>query len=197
MIDNSPIFRPNMAGLVSCLLKGVQLTNFCSNNLSNTISVLGTLSQVRFKSKVKPKPTRPWTGTNHYNHKALQEWWDWDGCGPYKYRHHHYPNNITLRDVQRRRIFKRLHFERASRENIIDNDILPAEIQDIAGQEIQDLPYDSATWRPNMRCCVTGRARGHYKEYRVSRFIFRAEADHNRVSGVQRAFWLYNTKIEP
>ncbi len=28
-----------------------------------------------------------------------------------------------------------------------DNDILPAEIQDIAGQEIQDLPYDSATWR--------------------------------------------------
>ncbi len=26
----------------------------------------------------------------------MQEWWDWDGFGPYKYRHHHYPNNILL-----------------------------------------------------------------------------------------------------
>jgi hypothetical protein len=48
----------------------------------------------------------------------MQEWWDWDGFGPYKYRHHHYPNNITLRDVQRRRIFKRLHGER-ERINLI------------------------------------------------------------------------------
>jgi hypothetical protein len=48
----------------------------------------------------------------------VQEWWDWDGLGPYKYRHHHYPNNITLRDVQRRRIFKRLHGER-TRINLI------------------------------------------------------------------------------
>ena len=44
---------------------------------------------------------------------GVQEWWDWDGLGPYKYRHHHYPNNITLRDVQRRRIFKKLHGERS------------------------------------------------------------------------------------
>ncbi len=26
----------------------------------------------------------------------MQEWWDWDGFGPYKYRHHHYPNNIPI-----------------------------------------------------------------------------------------------------
>jgi hypothetical protein len=26
---------------------------------------------------------------------VMQEWWDWDGFGPYKYWHHHYPNNIT------------------------------------------------------------------------------------------------------
>jgi hypothetical protein len=27
---------------------------------------------------------------------VVQEWWDWGGFGPYKYRHHHHPNNILL-----------------------------------------------------------------------------------------------------
>ena len=44
---------------------------------------------------------------------------------------------------------------------------------------------------------VTGRARGIFHQYRVSRFIYRAEADYNRLSGVQRAKWLINTKIDP
>ena len=64
----------------------------------------------------KPHPVPEKVGINRYKHKALQvrdtisgviilypalqEWWDWDGFGPYKYRHHHYPNNITCRDVQ-------------------------------------------------------------------------------------------------
>ena len=32
-----------------------------------------------------------------------------------------------------------------------------------------DLPYDSSEHRPNFRCVVTGRARGNYPEFRVSR----------------------------
>ena len=44
---------------------------------------------------------------------------------------------------------------------------------------------------------MTGRARGVFHQYRVSRFIYRAEADYNRLSGVQRAQWLINTKIDP
>ena len=63
------------------------------------------------------------------------------------------------------------------------------------------------------RCVVTGRSRGVYRDFRVSRFIFRfeesslwisfnfffcrQEADYNRVSGVQRAHWTHNTKIDP
>ena len=59
------------------------------------------------------------------NSKPVQEWWDWDGFGKYKFRHHKYPNNPTLRDVQRRRIFKIFAEERLRVNSIFRNEILP------------------------------------------------------------------------
>jgi len=130
--------------------------------------------------------------------KPLQEWWDWDGFGPYKYRHHHYPRNITLRDVQRRRIFKQHHRERELTRSIYLNDLLPKELQEKAREKVVwEIPLDADKIRPNFRCVVTGRSKGVYRDFRVSRFIFRQEADYNRVSGVQRAHWTHNTKIQP
>merc|ERR1711974_205107 len=130
--------------------------------------------------------------------KPLQEWWDWDGFGPYKYRHHHYPRNITLRDVQRRRIFKQHHRERGLVRSVYMNDLLPKELQEKAREKVVwEIPLDADKIRPNFRCVVSGRSRGVYRDFRVSRFIFRQEADYNRVSGVQRAHWTHNTKIQP
>ena len=37
--------------------------------------------------------------------------------------------------------------------------------------------------RLNRRCSVTGKARGNFHQLRVSRFVFRNEADYNKVSG--------------
>ena len=122
----------------------------------------------------KPHPVPEKVGINPYKYQALQEWWDWDGKGPYKYRHHHYPNNITCRDVQRRRIFKKFHGEREKLNAIIRNDLLPKELQENAWREKHfKLPLDSSDLRPNFRCVVTGRGRGNYDDFRVSRFIFR------------------------
>ena len=57
---------------------------------------------------------------------SIQEWDEWDGFGGYKYKHHYMPNNITQRDVQRRRILKN-HAEQRLRVNCIRKaDILPA-----------------------------------------------------------------------
>ena len=47
------------------------------------------------------------------------------------------------------------------------------------------------------RCAITGRARGIWHQFRVSRMVVRQEADYNRLSGVQRAKWLYNTHLDP
>ena len=132
-----------------------------------------------------------------FQDKKVQEWDDWDGFGRYKYKPHYMPTNITNRDVQRRRILKQ-HAEERLRVNCIRKaDVLPKEIRKLADAEIHEVPRASSITNVNRRCTVTGRARGIFHQYRVSRFIFRAEADYNRLSGVQRAQWLTNTKIDP
>jgi len=77
------------------------------------------------------------------------------------------------------------------------NDILPQELRELARVQIHDVPRDSAITRINRRCAITGRARGIFHQFRVSRFMFRAQADYNKVSGVKRAKWMYSTHLEP
>lgn len=130
--------------------------------------------------------------------KPIQEWWDWDGIGRYKYRSHDYPNNMTLRDVQRRRIFARHAQDRLRLNCIIRNDILPVELRQLADKQKQtELPRPSSIYFINRRCTITGRPRGVFHQFRVSRFIFRQEADYNKVSGCQRAFWIKGVDIDP
>lgn len=129
--------------------------------------------------------------------KPVQEWWDWDGFGRYKSRRHGFPVNMMLRDVQKRRIFEKHNEERIKINAIWKNDILPKELRELAYRQIQDHPRDSTVLRINRRCAVTGRPRGIFHQFRVSRFIFRQEADANRVSGAQRAFWLKGIDVKP
>lgn len=70
-------------------------------------------------------------------------------------------------------------------------------MRDLAREEIHKVPRDSAITRVNRRCAITGRARGVFHQFRVSRFVFRNEADYNKVSGVQRAIWIKSIHIDP
>lgn len=155
--------------------------------------------------------------------KEIQGWYEWDGFGPYKYRAHRYPNNFTLRDVQRRRIFQKHAKERMLINTIRKNDILPKaskqlgigdpvakapglftsllflsqDLRRLADQEIVKVPRDSSITRPVRCCTLTGRRRGIFHQFRVSRIAFRMQADYNKVSGVQRAHWMYGIHIKP
>lgn len=104
---------------------------------------------------------------------------------------------MMLRDVQKRRIFEKFHEERVKINAIWKNNILPKEIRDLAYSHVQKVPRDSTVLRINRRCTVTGRARGIFHQFRVSRFIFRHEADYNKISGARRANWLTNIEIKP
>merc|ERR1712179_317636 len=114
----------------------------------------------------------------------MGDWWDWNGFGPYKKRPHEYPNGMTLKDLQRRRIFKEFAEERLRINCIRKADILPQEIRTLANKEIHDVPRDSSITRLNRRCSITGRPRGIFHQFRVSRMIFRQQADYNKLSGV-------------
>ncbi|CAB4061964.1 KARS [Lepeophtheirus salmonis] len=119
------------------------------------------LIPVRFRSSRKklrrPKDPYVTTTADTYIGKPLQDWEAWDGYGPYKYRHHDYPNSGEL--------IKKASQDRAA------------------------LPPSSNIIKLKRRCTVTGRERGIFHQYRLSRFIFRHQADYNLLSGIQRAIW--------
>ncbi|XP_051867100.1 28S ribosomal protein S14, mitochondrial [Pristis pectinata] len=94
-----------------------------------------------------------------------------------------------LRDVKRRKLAFEYADERRRLNAIRKNTILPKELQEVADQEIAALPRDSCPVRIRNRCVLTSRPRGVKRKWRLSRIVFRHLADHNQMSGIQRAMW--------
>ncbi|KAG5314366.1 RT14 protein, partial [Acromyrmex insinuator] len=96
----------------------------------------------------------------------------------------------VLRDQKRRRWAKEYAEERLRLVALKRNDILPIEIKELAGKQIdKTIPRQTALRQLTPRCVVTSRGRGTIQRWRISRFIFRHLVDYNKMAGVQRAMW--------
>ncbi|KAL1140310.1 hypothetical protein AAG570_000242 [Ranatra chinensis] len=90
----------------------------------------------------------------------------------------------------KKRITLAEHAESKLRINAMrKNDILPAEIREIADKQINELPKNAVGIKIRSRCAFTSRGNGNVMKWRASRIVFRDLADHNLLSGVQRAMW--------
>lgn len=56
-------------------------------------------------------------------------------------------------------------------------------------EALQKLPRDSSTSRLNNRCNVTGRVRGYYRKFGMSRLVFRELALQGKIPGVVKSSW--------
>lgn len=56
-------------------------------------------------------------------------------------------------------------------------------------RQIQQLPRNSARTRLRNRCWVTGRSRGVYKDFGLSRNVFREWAHEGLLPGVVKSSW--------
>ena len=74
------------------LIKGAIITDGQTNFKKATKQYISVLIFLR---KVF---NRCWyLGVKRFEGKPVQEWFDWDGLGPYKYRPHYYSDNRTLK----------------------------------------------------------------------------------------------------
>jgi small subunit ribosomal protein S14 len=55
--------------------------------------------------------------------------------------------------------------------------------------KLQELPRNGAPTRVRNRCQVTGRPRGVYRKYMISRIVFREFAHQGVIPGVKKASW--------
>jgi small subunit ribosomal protein S14 len=56
-------------------------------------------------------------------------------------------------------------------------------------RKIQQLPRNSAPTRLRNRCWVTGRPRGYYSDFGLSRHVFREMAHEGLLPGVVKSSW--------
>lgn len=56
-------------------------------------------------------------------------------------------------------------------------------------RQIQQLPRNSAPVRLHNRCWMTGRPRGYYRDFGLSRHVFREMAHQGLLPGVVKSSW--------
>lgn len=74
------------------------------------------------------------------------------------------------------------------REKAIDSK-LSEEERMVARKKLQSLPRDTSPNRVITRCQVTGRPRGNYRKFGLSRMIFRVLALEGKLPGITKASW--------
>ncbi|TXI40274.1 MAG: 30S ribosomal protein S14, partial [Nitrosomonas sp.] len=54
---------------------------------------------------------------------------------------------------------------------------------------LNKMPRDSAPVRLRNRCQLTGRPRGNYRKFKISRLCFREMANNGLIPGVTKSSW--------
>ncbi|CAN1242905.1 Ribosomal protein S14, mitochondrial, partial [Linum perenne] len=66
---------------------------------------------------------------------------------------------------------------------------LPAELREKLTAKLSRLPRNSSFKRIRNRCIFTGRPRGVYEFFRMSRIVFRTLSNQGMLNGVKKASW--------
>lgn len=97
--------------------------------------------------------------------------------------------NMINRDVKRRELVTKLGSKRAELREQVKNTRLSEEERYNAMIALQKMPRDSSYTRMRNRCGLTGRSRGFYRKFGLSRSKLRELMMKGVVPGVVKASW--------
>jgi small subunit ribosomal protein S14 len=90
---------------------------------------------------------------------------------------------------KRKRLVAKFSARRASLKAMANDSSLPQEEQFLARLKLSELPRDSVPSRVRNRCEVTGRPRGYYRKFRMSRIGLRQLGSAGYIPGVVKSSW--------
>ena len=79
--------------------------------------------------------------------------------------------------------------KRKALKKIIMNKELPLDERFTAQMKLNEMPRDGSFIRVRNRCLVTGRPRGNYRKFKMSRIAFRELASTGQVPGILKSSW--------
>ena len=97
--------------------------------------------------------------------------------------------SLINRDQKRRKLVKKFARKREELEAILNNPKASEEVRFAARLKIQQLPRNANETRLRNRCALTGRARGYFRKFGLSRNKLREFAMRGEVPGVVKASW--------
>ena len=78
---------------------------------------------------------------------------------------------------------------RTELRKIANNPNKSEEVRAEARLKLQKLPRDTSPIRTTTRCSITGRSRGNFRKFGLSRMAFRELAHRGLLPGVTKASW--------
>jgi small subunit ribosomal protein S14 len=95
---------------------------------------------------------------------------------------------MIQRELKRQRLVMKYAEKRLSLKKQISETISLKEKLDLH-KKLQQLPRNSAPVRLHNRCLVTGRPKGYYRDFGLSRHVLREMAHEGLLPGVQKSSW--------
>ena len=93
------------------------------------------------------------------------------------------------RNEKRQRMASRDKGKRAQLKSVVMDRALPVEERFDASIKLAELPRNGAAVRVRLRCALTGRSRGNYRKFKLSRNMLRALASSGQIPGMVKASW--------
>lgn len=93
------------------------------------------------------------------------------------------------KNERRKKMSKKYAAKRAALKAIADDPSRPADERFTARLKLAKLPRNSHPTRVRNRCQLTGRARGNYRKFGVSRLMLRELASQGLIPGVTKSSW--------
>lgn len=93
------------------------------------------------------------------------------------------------RNKKRERLVKKYAAKRAALTALTKDESVPLEERFAAQLKLNELPRNSAENRIRLRCALTGRPRGNYRKFKLSRIALRDLASAGQIPGVVKSSW--------
>jgi len=93
------------------------------------------------------------------------------------------------RNKKRMRLSQKFAGKRERLKAIADDRELPAEERFAARMKLAQLPRNSSPVRIRNRCEITGRPRGFYRKFKLSRIALRELASSGHIPGMTKSSW--------
>ena len=97
--------------------------------------------------------------------------------------------SLINRDIKRAKLAEKFAPKRAALKAIIDDQSKTDEERYQARLQLQQLPRNSSPTRQRNRCAVTGRSRGVYSKFGLTRHKLREFSLRGEVPGMIKASW--------